>query len=642
MLDKSNDNEEMSVVAFDAEKDLEAKGIPHKTSSNYIPKEERNRWDIMAIEMARSLGSKKFNDNKHLIKFLEYNKTSLWWFVNANFYRYHLKHVIRLVETLFCIIDQERPKKVTIIDDKSVLSKTVIAVCEAKGIPMQPLPMGWCLWSRIILNFIIETILLHIKPQLRKMRGFLRYKISHFLKKDIIHGDRKIFLASMGRESIVADPVTGERKVEDSVLNCLVKELSNDKATKIVFLYKSLGRFGLKLPKEAYNDERVNYKPWEWYLSPKIRRNISFGRRVINEKWRWLKKDSSFKAIFNYKGVDLWKVCKKEIERLFILELPIIIEYIELSKEILRIEKPDIIVVASEISKDNKALVLAGNFTNTPVLAVQHGFIFDADDYLIDYSCTEKELYEEPFKESIFPQKFAIYGDATKNILLKEIKYPFKERIEVTGQPRYDDLIKKKEVFDKKRICIDWGIDPTKRIVLIGSQTFHVAGNKESFCRSIILALKDNPQLQIVIKPHPSEHESWYRRLANEIGAKLVILPPKSDILKAIFVCDVLVTFYSTVALDAVVLGRPVVTINLTGNPDPIPYARDGVAIGVYKENDIALAIKEVLENPTIRRRLELAREGYLKEHLYRLDGNATKRVVDLINAIIEEKRLHG
>ena len=64
---------------------------------------------------------------------------------------------------------------------------------------------------------------------------------------------------------------------------------------------------------------------------------------------------------------------------------------------------------------------------------------------------------------------------------------------------------------------------------------------------------------------------------------------------------------------------------------------KEGVALGVYKETDLVAAIAQLLKNPS-----ELAkhREEYIEKYLYKIDGKATERVIDLINEMITSREL--
>jgi UDP-N-acetylglucosamine 2-epimerase len=84
----------------------------------------------------------------------------------------------------------------------------------------------------------------------------------------------------------------------------------------------------------------------------------------------------------------------------------------------------------------------------------------------------------------------------------------------------------------------------------------------------------------------------------------------------------------STTAMEAAALNKPVIALDLSGDQDTARYVSEGIAIGVYKSDDLTTAIKNLLENDSL---LAKRRESYVLEHLYKIDGKASERVVDLI-----------
>jgi len=122
-----------------------------------------------------------------------------------------------------------------------------------------------------------------------------------------------------------------------------------------------------------------------------------------------------------------------------------------------------------------------------------------------------------------------------------------------------------------------------------------------------------------------------------EISA--VVTPKSSDTYEQLFVCDLMTTQASTTAMEAVALKKPVVILNLSGEPDIVEYVKEGVALGVYKEEDLEPAIVGLLKDDS-----ELARnrEKYIEKYLYKIDGKATERVVGVIEGMIKEGRKRG
>jgi 3-deoxy-D-manno-octulosonic-acid transferase len=95
----------------------------------------------------------------------------------------------------------------------------------------------------------------------------------------------------------------------------------------------------------------------------------------------------------------------------------------------------------------------------------------------------------------------------------------------------------------------------------------------------------------------------------------------------------------STTALEAMILDKPVIIVDFIKNPFPTPYTESGAAIGVYKEEDLAPTIEKVLHNQKVQKELKNNRKQFVYEHAYKIDGQASKRVVDLIKLMIQESR---
>jgi UDP-N-acetylglucosamine 2-epimerase len=94
--------------------------------------------------------------------------------------------------------------------------------------------------------------------------------------------------------------------------------------------------------------------------------------------------------------------------------------------------------------------------------------------------------------------------------------------------------------------------------------------------------------------------------------------------------CDLLISKSSTTIMEGAALGKPVIVLNLIGESPPIglDYVREGVAVEVSREEDLASAIEELLTDDG---RLARNRKRFIKKYLYKLDGKATDRVINLI-----------
>jgi CDP-glycerol glycerophosphotransferase (TagB/SpsB family) len=147
----------------------------------------------------------------------------------------------------------------------------------------------------------------------------------------------------------------------------------------------------------------------------------------------------------------------------------------------------------------------------------------------------------------------------------------------------------------------------------------------------LIEALRELPNIQIVIKPHPNESSSWHKKHLKEWEVSAVILPPKSETNAAIHACDLFIAVHSTTIIEALLLGKLVIVVNLWKQPDILPWVKEGAVLGVYDPQELAPVIKKALLNKEAIHR-ELANQSkFVYNHTYKNDGKATERVIAVI-----------
>ena len=218
---------------------------------------------------------------------------------------------------------------------------------------------------------------------------------------------------------------------------------------------------------------------------------------------------------------------------------------------------------------------------------------------------------------------------------LKEFSKTAK-KVVVTSQPRYDILYHADKIYDRTKIMRDLGLNSNKKMVLWTTET-HGLSLEENVknIKAVYNAMASLKDVQLVIKLHPEEDQKA-PRYKKDKSFNPVIVDGKADTYALLYACDLMVTRHSTTAMEAVALNKPVIILNLSGEPDPVEYVKEGVALGVYKPEDLKLTIEKLLKDDS-----ELAknRGEYIEKYLYKIDGNATKRVVSLIEEMIEESR---
>ena len=215
------------------------------------------------------------------------------------------------------------------------------------------------------------------------------------------------------------------------------------------------------------------------------------------------------------------------------------------------------------------------------------------------------------------------------------------EKVFVTGQPGFD-LIWQKE-FNRNQLMAELGISENKGLVVLATQPLIGSTwkreDREKFIEAVCSAMRKFSDKQLVIKLHPDENIDTYQKILANMGEDKAIFCRDIDLYELLHACDLLMTVHSTVALEAMIFDKPVITINLTGKPDGFPYAKSGAAIGVYKGEDLVQAIKDALYNEENCKKLTKERKKFVYEHAYIQDGKASKRVANLIIQLIEESK---
>jgi len=345
--------------------------------------------------------------------------------------------------------------------------------------------------------------------------------------------------------------------------------------------------------------------------------------RKLESEWRHLQLNS---ALMKYIDINSVFLPLEFFFRYMVFES---ILRLELMNQAIETEKPDLIMISGEYFGLGRAAVIAGKLKGVPTLALQHGIIHPHHQ---GYVHPKNEISNKiSLKHCIIPDKTAVYGNYTKEILTKVCNYP-DESVVVTGQPTYDVLIKAKEVFGKQKFLKQHGLDPTKKTALLITQ-----GCSHEFLKVTVKALKKFSEVQTIIKPHPCDVEpKWHEKILRKENYHALVLDPKSNTFEALFACDLMITISSTVAIEAMVLNKPVVIVNLTGEPDPMPYVESGAALGAYQEKDVVHVIRKALFDEDVRKELEKNRKEFVKYHLHNV-GNATKNVVRLVEEMIAD-----
>lgn len=346
-------------------------------------------------------------------------------------------------------------------------------------------------------------------------------------------------------------------------------------------------------------------------------------RRVFCEQWDVLEKDSHLSKDFQYNGIKLMQILKGELKHAFFKILPECAQMTAIADKILLEEAPKAIILTYETGPYQRALINVARFRGIPTLGLMHGMIFDNH-----YDYMHSNIVASPAQKSVgfvVPQVTCVWGPLWERNLTEFGFYP-KEAVKVTGNWRYDRIIKRPQFIDIKILKQRLGLSLQKKIILIASS----GCNTPDYVRKCLEVILLQENLVPLIKLHPVDK----RKPIIEILQSLR-LPIKSlidcQLIEAVLVSDLVITQISTVLSEAALLGKDIILADFQDLKGWEQYLEKDFFLLVKNRDELDNALKRLLYDDKIKEKLSLARPKFISDCFFKIDGNSAERVVDTL-----------
>lgn len=339
--------------------------------------------------------------------------------------------------------------------------------------------------------------------------------------------------------------------------------------------------------------EKFEYKSISDYLflfnDVEQKRILEYGDLVINDAFDENSGLDKF-DIKVYLGINLWDLSlkydsfKKALNE-FTLNGRKCFFPINSMGRIIKRESPDVLVVTSG-QRAEKAAAISANKMDISVVRI---IDLLGDNLVIPYKA-----------------RICVLNDyAKKNIINNNIDINEKD-VFVTGQPNIELKYKNN---DRLKFYQKNNLDKFERIVSFFSQPN--IPDRINIFTEYIKFFKANPNYFGIWKLHPNEELDLYESIANQTPCNLVLIR-ESDTNVIINESNLVITFYSTVGLQAIIAGKPLITVNLSEKDYPITYDKLGCARLVSNINNFQNTIKLLLLDNDIENEFFEARKRLL------------------------------
>jgi len=304
-------------------------------------------------------------------------------------------------------------------------------------------------------------------------------------------------------------------------------------------------------------------------------------------------------------------------------ELRRLIPQFVIASEILNRYQPSLVVSADDADQRCRIYSLLSKQMKIPTLLIQQG--------VSDRNYPEWQFFSQ--------KKVAAMGMSSQNDMIDQGIPP--SDIKVTGHPGFDQLVHSGTSL-KKRIFKELGIQPGSKMILFASQPYYVgAFSNPDIRREMISAIADACEIQsntiLVVKPHPGENHDKLRQIIGKRRSVLIV-EKSAPIIPLIKSCDVLITFFSTTALQALYAGKPVINVKFPGCGGLNLYSDSGATWIAQSSGEIELHLHNLLGRNRIKE-IDCKREkidNFLFDFIYRADGKAASRIVKMADDMMQ------
>ena len=585
--------------------------------------------DEAVIAWMKAFGGARLSPEGSFRSLFRYRKLSLWWW--AELFLYHdtpFRLFVRDVEAMARLLEQERPDRVVLFGPVRDLRNVAAGFpnrVEVHGKPLR-FPEHRARTSLRFVGALVKTTGTSLKAVFRRAP-----------QRSGAAGSRLLFLthASMWREKQVGE--TGASEFVEMYLGQILEAFGAGEEEVRVIGVGPLVPFRQRGIRATLRDVLELDNRLRPFVS--IRRYFSFslGLSLLGasmscwKMWRRFCRLPFLEHALQHRGVHLPKQALASFRETFLLQLPWAIRsYREIEASLLQ-ERPALLVLYAEHSGLGRAAVAAACGQGIPSFAVQHGILYPRF-YANEHSRDEMGPELDGVDSVPIPTRTAVFGTLARDLLVDRGGYP-PERLVVTGSPKFDALVEAGRHFSKEETRRRLGLALDVPVLVVASR-FTAIG---SVFAELVRAAEAIDNLWLLVKPHQAERSDTYAAVgARERASRLRIVPPEENLLELLFASDGLVTVDSFASSEALVLGRPVMVVNLPSNLSAL--VERGVALGVQRGESIEDRLRGLLFDGELRLELERQRRKYMEEFAYGADGSSTARIVNAIREVAAGK----
>jgi hypothetical protein len=356
--------------------------------------------------------------------------------------------------------------------------------------------------------------------------------------------------------------------------------------------------------RHGYNPRPV-LLPWRQEAAGVVR-----GRREARQTWRrFLASDPRF----HFSGLDVTRASLRELRPVVLNSAPWLPVELAALRAIVERLRPAALVVATDQHRIGRLAAVVARETGATLVVLQHGLPQTPIAFL-----------------PVVADCVAVWSDDVRSWFLAHGTAP--ERLVVTGNPRLDRLAASSKHDERLAVSAMRGLSGDPRL-LIALSPLDVATNTMVVSMAL-QAIRDRPSSSAVIKLHPAHRDDRYiTDLVRQSGVELRVRILRNEpLLPLLSWADLTLLFRSSVALESLAAGTPVVVADVGGASIAHDELRSLDLPLVRTADGLSTALSEFASKPGLRTYFA-KRAGTLERQVGPLDGASATRLADLLRS---------
>jgi len=589
-------------ITFDYEshKKLSDRNIHHKLIDDYIT--DLDRREIFDFSNRCLKKIEEFNES--VLRFHDINLVNL---IDRNELRGFLMNIIPKIKVVEQILQDNNYEKI-------FLSSNIYEIFVDSGFKenirlLNTIQDGFMSFEKI--DIPIELGILKTKITINRSK----YKIiKHVIEKCIgnFFGLRK-----NDKKKIVLLEFNPE------VYHDLLKEINRRGFQPVLINFRRSPIFNFKTIRYLIKSKSAIMFPKDWLEKVELE---EFEKNKINffNKMNEVIKNKKIFLDFDYKGINFSSFLQKQLNRILIQRLDEYIMQILIAESIKSRSDIQGIVTLNFSGETEKAFSYVQE--KIPILYLQHGFA----NYI--ESTSHFDVLDD---FHLIKNKIAVWGDIIKDYLIRVKAIP-ENKIIVSGSPKYDSFSRIEKNRKRKKIML----------VTIRPIAINVEGPRielyEKYKKTLdklILISNSIENLEIIFKLHPQQNPSnqiIIDMIKKNNRIKILQFNPIKELLSD---CDLHVNIApdnfdaSTVILEAMIIGRPTLNIQLQKNEIEFEFMKAGAIKTINYDSDIKEAIFDLISHHGTEELINNS-QNFLNKYM-KNRGNAAKKLIDSIEDLM-------